>query len=238
MDYQQGTAITLRALRTYYPEGNFARKLHPLPDYGCIYVRNAKAATSTILFWLHLAHTGHKAWGNIHKRHKLPDAHNDVGLWRTVRMLRGQAFRFTFVREPIRRAESAYLDKIANLKKGDQWRARIREVLELPPTPGEPLSFDQFVDALERQEPILMDPHWRPQHLNLMHPLLEFDLVGRLETFDADIARVRAATGLPDLPIMTRNVSSKRPASLFDGRPDLLRRVRDVYARDLELYGY
>jgi hypothetical protein len=71
----------------------------------------------------------------------------------------------------------------------------------------------------------------------LMHPLIEYDLVGRLETFDTDLARIREATGLPDVPCPARN-RTKRDGSLFDGRPELLRKVCDIYATDLELYGY
>ena len=83
-----------------------------------------------------------------------------------------------------------------------------------------------------------MNPHWRPQHLNLMHGLLEYDLVGRVETFDTDLAKVREQTGMPEVPVAVQNVAARRGDSLFDGRPDLLRRVRDIYARDFELYGY
>jgi Sulfotransferase family len=70
-----------------------------------------------------------------------------------------------------------------------------------------------------------------------MHPLIDYDMVGRLETFDADLARVRELAGLPEVPLKVRN---ERPptASMLDGRPNLLRRVREVYARDFELYGY
>ena len=153
-----------------------------------------------------------------------------------ARMLDGEAFRFTFVRDPVARVESAYRDKIMRVP-ADRWRDEVRQVLGLPQT-GEPVTFEQFVTALEAQEPLRMDAHWRPQHLNLMYPLVEYDIVGRLETFDDDLARVREAAGLPDVPVQVRQRSPRRDESLFDGRPDLLRRVRDVYARDLELYGY
>ena len=83
-----------------------------------------------------------------------------------------------------------------------------------------------------------MDPHWRPQHLNLMHGLVEYDLVGRLENFAGDLARVRELAGLPDVPIEVRNVVAKPSDRLVDGHPGLLRKVRTIYARDFELYGY
>jgi Sulfotransferase family len=231
--------VTLDALREYFPDGKFARRVQPLPEHGCIYMRNAKAASSTILLWLHRIHTGDHDFdpGNIYRDHGLPTA-GDVGVETVVRMLAGEAFRFSFVRDPIRRCESTYLDRIADTSRKHAWRGRVQEALGLPEDPGHVPTFDQFVAALEAQAPIDLDPHWRPQHLNLMHGLVELDYVGRLETFSEDLERVRELTGMPEVPLKVRNARTTVPDSLFDGRPDLLRRVRDVYARDFEIYGY
>jgi hypothetical protein len=229
--------VTREALEGYFPRGNVAARLMPLPDYRCIYVKNTKGATSSILLWMHRIHTHDYDFTvcNIHRHHALPRL-EDLGWNAVTRMLSGEAFRFTFVRHPIPRVESAYLDKIVR-HENDRWRRKIRQALGLPKDHDQQLTFDQFVAALEAQEPIRMDSHWRPQHFNLMHPLIEYDLVGRLETFDADLARIREATGLPDAPVPIRN-RTKRNGSLFDGRPGLLDKVRNIYATDFELYGY
>lgn len=232
---------TLAELRGYFPDGNFHRRVHALPEYGCVYVRNAKAATSTILLWLHRIHTGDHGFApvrNIHREHLLPRSGRDVPLTTVAAMLGGDAFRFAFVRHPVPRLESAYLDKIADPEK-PQYRAEVRSVLGRPASPDLPLRFEDFVAALEAQPPIEMNPHWRPQHLNLMHPLVEYDVVGRVETFGADLARIRESAHLPDAPLAVRNAAKDpRRGSLFDDRPDLLSRVRTIYADDLELYGY
>jgi Sulfotransferase family len=237
--------VTRDALRRYYPDGKVGGRLVPLPEYGCIWVRNPKVGTGTMLLWLHRVHTGDHGFhpkSSIHAEHTLPRP-ADVGWARVVRMLNGQAFRFAFVRDPVRRAESAYLNKVV------QWRERggrggLRRVLRLQRAlglvedPERELTFDQFVAALEAQSPLEMDAHWRPQHLNLMHGLIEYDLVGRLETFADDLDRIREATGMPEAPAeVWRNVSD-RSVDLIDGRPDLMRRIWDLYAQDFELYGY
>jgi Sulfotransferase family len=231
--------VTLETLRGYFPDGKFARRVQPLPEHGCIYVRNAKAASSTILLWLHRAHTGDHDFdpGNVYREHRLPTV-AEVGMSTVVRMLAGEAFRFSFVRHPIRRCESTYLDRIADTSRKHAWRGRVQEALGLPVDPSHVPTFDQFVDSLEAQEPLELDPHWRPQHLNLMHGLVDLDYVGHLETFAADLERVRELTGMPQVPLEVRNARTTVPDSLFNGRPDLLRRVREVYARDFELYGY
>jgi hypothetical protein len=68
--------------------------------------------------------------------------------------------------------------------------------------------------------------------------VVEYDLIGRIETYEADLAKIRQATGMPDAPFTVQEALTRPTGSLFDGRPDLLRRVQDIYATDLELYGY
>ncbi len=195
-------------MRKYYPRGRFDFRLQPLPDYGCIYVKNAKAGTSTIMLWLHRVHTddhGFTPARNIHREHAIPRT-TEVGWRRVCRMLDGEAFRFSFVRDPIRRVESAYRDKVAGAPDVDGNRvAKLRRVLGITG----PLTFDHFLGALELLDPLDMDPHWRPQHLNLMHPLVEYDLVGRLENFAADLARCRRRPASP----MCRSRSGTRQSN-------------------------
>lgn len=228
--------VTRGALRAYFPHGGLGRRIVALPEHGCVYVKNLKAGCSTVTLWLHRIHTGDHEFTPQTTRHSefgVPRP-GQVG-WPVVeRMLSGEAFRFTFVREPARRAESAYRDKILNAAD-EEFRSKVRGALGLPD--DAPVTLDRFVAALEAQDPLEMDPHWRPQHLNVLHPLVTFDHVGRLESFAEDLAHVRDACGLPDVPVAVRNATS-RGAGLLDERPDLLRRVQRVYARDYELYGY
>ena len=84
-----------------------------------------------------------------------------------------------------------------------------------------------------------MDPHWRLQHANLMHQLITLDHVGRLETFAADHDHIREAARLPQVPLEVRNTSRRSSTySVYEGRPDLVRRVEQLHATDIELYGY
>lgn len=236
-------AVTREAVTAYFPNERVNTRLHPVPAYNSIYVKNAKAACSTILLWLHRVHTGDHSFTpprqGIHKTHSLPTI-GQVGWNRVLHMLSGSAVRFTFVRDPISRVESAYRDKFVHTRSY-AGRAGIQQAIGLPEDPRGPVTFEQFVAALEvleRENPTHMNPHWRPQHLNVMHPLVEYDFIGRLENFHADMSRLRELTGMPDVPVENRNVTPKESTSLFDGRPDLVRSVRQIYATDFELYGY
>lgn len=222
----------------YYPHLSLAYHLHALPEHGLIYVKNPKAACSTVLLWLHRLHTGDHTFSpdNVHVEHQVPRP-PDIGWPRVMRMLSGGAFRFTFVRNPLERLESSYRDKIVN---STGWREKVQATLGVPVDPLTPVGFDDFLTALEQQDPVTeMDPHWRPQHVNLMHPLVEFDHVGHVETFDRDLAVIRREAELPDVPLEVRNVSRRADqTSVYDGHPDRVRRVEALYARDVELYGY
>lgn len=231
-------------LQAYFPGSlRLANFIRPMPEHGVVYVKNPKAGCSTVLVWLDRIHTGEldHEFTNIHRQHRLPTL-GEVGRTRLQEMLAGGAYRFTFVRHPVSRFESVYGDKIASTSvfRTQAFRRRIQRTLGLAEDPDSAPTFEQFLDAVEQQDPVSgMDPHWRPQHVNLMHPTVHYDRVGRLESFDADLAQIREESGLPDVPYRTRNASSGgRRSSVFDGRPELLARVEQLYATDLELYGY
>lgn len=233
------SGITRRQLKRHLPGGRLGNVIIALPDHRLVYVKNPKAACSTILAWLDALHTGDTdhEFGNVHKEHRLPRI-NEVG-WPTILdMLSGSGYRFTFVRHPVRRFESVYWDKIV---RSTRWRSETLDALGMAPDQSPSPTFEQFLDVVEHQDPMTgMDRHWRPQHLNLMHPVVTYDRVGRLESFAADLELIREEAGLPEVPIKPRNVapSGFRAGSVYDGRPDLIRRVERLYARDFELYGY
>ncbi len=235
---KQAGVVAWQDVRRFYPGLNIDTFLRPLPEHDLIYVKNPKVASSTILLWLDRLHTGEYdvELGNIHKHHRLPRL-ADVGRNRVARMLSGSAYRFSFVRHPVHRFESVYWNKMITQTK---FLRRAKTSLGLPLDPEAQVTFEQFLGAVEKQDPIdEMDPHWRPQHVNLLHPLISYDHVGKLENFDDEIERISEEAGLPHVPFQVRN-SSSRPASdsVYDGRPDLVQRVELIYAKDFELYGY
>lgn len=231
--------LSWQDMQRYFSGRKIGQYLRPVPERGIIYVKNPKAGCSTILVWLDRLHTGdyESQFANIHKEHRLPSV-GEVGRATVQRMLSGSAYRFSFVRDPLRRFESVYWDKIVH--KVRQWRPDVLAALGVDVAADTVIPFERFLSLVERQDPVSeMDPHWRPQHINLLHPLVSYDHVGRLENFAADLEHIRAAAGLPQVPLETRNTSRHSTAdSVYDGRPDLVRRVERLYATDFELYGY
>jgi Sulfotransferase family len=233
-----GGIVPWPEVQRYFANRRVNTYLRPLPEHGLIYVKNPKAGCSTVLVWLDRLHTGEHdfEFSDVHKEHRLPSV-RDVGRHQVRRMLSGSAYRFSFVRNPLRRFESVYWDKI---HRGLWSRPAMRAALGLDVGPDTVIAFEWFLDVVEQQDPLTeMDPHWRPQHVNLLHPLVSYDFVGRLESFAEDLERVRDEAGLPHVPVQVRNASRHAGTdSVYDGRPDLVRRVERLYATDFELYGY
>jgi len=67
--------------------------------------------------------------------------------------------------------------------------------------------------------------------------LNHLDFLGRMETFEQDFRKVCIRLKFPQQPIPSRNVSRKRPFQEYYN--DSLRvRVEEIYARDIQTFGY
>lgn len=231
-------SLTWPAVERFYHGTRANRHLIALPEHSLLYVKNPKAGSSTLMVWLDRVHTGDldSPLEHMHRDNRLPTT-AEVGRGKVLAMLAGRAFRFSFVRHPVRRLESVYW---AKMFRDRAFRRRVADGLGISPDHTVHVSFEEFLEAVERQDPLTeMDRHWRPQHLNLLHPLVTLDHVGRLETFEQDLARITEAVGLDPVPVESRNVSPRTSReSVYAGRPDLVSRVERLYATDMELYGY
>ncbi len=198
-------------LNSHYP---FVRlkSINVIMDYNVVYVENPKVGSSSIKLMLDKAYCGD--WTidprNVHTDRQIPPP-GKIG-WRKIEsMLEGPSFGFTFVRNPSKRIVSAYRDKMPKIK----FRSKINEALERSDTSAS-VSFDDFLEALSRQTPAEMDPHWRPQADNVMLEAIDYDYVGKLETFDESIRYIKTNTQLPDVPMVHRNAGRSKEEFTVD----------------------
>jgi hypothetical protein len=110
-------------------------------------------------------------------------------------------FKFAFVRNPLSRLVSAYLDKVVPAKptaaelirrgqQGDKqaaWWQRLLGRVRIDKEKS--LTFRQLARQLLRERPDSLDEHFRPQHLLLAG--LPLDFVGKVENIAADFAAVQ-----------------------------------------------
>jgi len=64
------------------------------------------------------------------------------------------------------------------------------------------------------------------------------DFVGRQETLEADMRAIIARLGLPPIEIPMINVDPSRPDYRDDYTPQMQRRVEELFARDIDVFGY
>jgi hypothetical protein len=229
--------------------------VHSSPKYGYLYVDTPKAGCSTIKYTLQCAERGQRytvpanqgssAFGysefllDVHDRRKyMLVAPSDPGALRV--MLSSSRFKFCFVRNPYTRILSAYIDKIERNEERrvlflTEFQDRLRET-------ASPISFVDFLQLIRAQAPVDTNPHWRPQHLQTMSGLIDYDVIGRFENFRRDFEAVLrviddAAIGFFDSVNEHRTQASERLAYYYSD-PMAIKLVADIYGRDFAVFGY
>ena len=191
-------------------------------EHKLTFISNPKVACSTIKNSL----LGGFA-GNVHKeadeKLKLP---NDID----------HEF-FCLTRNPYSRALSCFKNKIGPSKEKNPnavWHPfcnRFGFDRTMQP------SFEDFLKALlEDNDPLSMDMHYRPQHLNLHHNDIEPSFIGRIENF-ADVEDYLLDKRIT---IISRNKHKTGSSETYrDEIPEIeAKLIEKFYEKDFDLYGY
>jgi hypothetical protein len=130
-------------------------------------------------------------------------------------------FKFTFVRDPVERVESAWRNKVIRSNYfgfDDKTLDKARK-------------FDGFVDWLSKQDLKTCDPHIRYQS-----ELVDFermDFIGRMSTFDEDLNSVCSTLRLPRYDGLIFNRSVEKKASMTER---MISRIKSLYSIDYETF--
>jgi Sulfotransferase family len=222
-----------------------------LPDHRLIYVSVPKCASSRIKLTLSaLLGRSPRSISEVHNRRtsglKGP---RQVGLPRFRAIaVDPRALRFSFVRNPYDRlvAGWAYWFRDQPLVAGhppvDVYLAYRRHVAaSLPAGAGRTLGFADFVTFATATATARIDAHWQLQADLLDVPGVTLNLVGKLESFDRDFARVlshvRAPEKLRHQAILPVNESNRAACSTYYTQ-ELADRVYRAYERDFDCLGY
>jgi hypothetical protein len=155
-------------------------------------------------------------------------------------------FRFCFVRNPYYRLFSAYKSKILNY--GDMQYQFVRDAIrakwDYPVRDGRPagmVAFRDFVRYVEEMADPDRDFHWRSQTAIVMPAMIQYDLIGRMETFAQDFEQVlrrlsASAELIAAIPEAVNPTTKMYHAAAYDR--ELAWRVYDMYRVDFETFGY
>lgn len=154
-------------------------------------------------------------------------------------------FRFCFG-NPYYRLFSAYKSKMLNyLDPQYQWvRDEIRASCGYPLRNGHPagmVAFRDYVDFVEAKLDSVPDGHWSRQTDILATDLIQYDFVGRFETFQQDFEYILRQLQAPKNLLATRTevMNPTTPiyhAAVFDRK--LADRVYGMYKSDFVTFGY
>ncbi|MEH6585801.1 MAG: sulfotransferase family protein [Halioglobus sp.] len=145
---------------------------------------------------------------------------------------------FSFVRNPITRLLSAYLDKIVGTP-GEITSRQAKMGIE----PGRSCpTFHEFVELVGNQTVSDMDVHWSPQTFLLGYKQVDYDYIGRFEFIDLCIEHLVSRFGLlipPNAIQFGLDHATNAGARVADFyNPEILRKVRDIYHDDFLYLGY
>lgn len=174
------------------------RHIHVSPEFRFIYFSNPKVACSSTKATLNLAVAERQgiplkitSMEEVHSRgHNPLLTPRKMGWKQFGKMLEDpEVFRFTFVRDPLKRFVSAYRSKLDANKRGSGQTQRLFAHMGWPK--DYPLTLAEFA-CLVRTEPEVLDldPHWRPQRRQIGFDAVDFDFIGDHAAFDRDFGLV------------------------------------------------
>jgi hypothetical protein len=143
---------------------------------------------------------------------------------------------FAVVRNPFTRILSGYLNKIVERKPVGVWRRFAAEHgLDEDATENK-INFIDFLRIIETECDESINPHFRPQYLNLMMPFSCPHFVGRLENF-VEVENFLAARGVPKIARKGKVTnSSGRLQEFYTAEAEAIVAVK--FADDFRLFGY
>lgn len=203
-----------------------------------------KAANSTVKHYLYdeeLKGTGIK-YKTVHERLNSPlisPFQLDDALLSEV-LYSENYFKFTFVRNPYSRILSCFLDRIQD-KRSAPYKELVRWAGR---DVGYDFKFNEFVELICGQSDYEQNNHWRLQYADAMCGLIDYDFIGKQETFSIDMESVWGKI-FPASLIKDFSAINKSPSKTDSSRrlneywsEDLMLKFSRRYEKDFEHFGY
>lgn len=208
--------------------------------YSFLYFEVPKVACSSIKRTLQLLEaTGDRpAPGNVHDKANSPlIGPLSSGLSSDQLFNASGLFRFAFVRNPFSRILSCYLEKIV---KHVQERVHHHRLLGF--SQSEPVTFAEFLQAVDRVKDRNREIHWKSQSGLLGGPAIGYHFIGRFENLDADFRNVLTQIGIPQdklfLESITHHATNAESKLREYFGPAETALVQKIYAADFERFSY
>jgi hypothetical protein len=215
-----------------YPSETIDYVVNVSERFSYFYLANLKVASSTILRTLQLAEVDgdeDRVPESPHDRENSPIPSYTRAKTALEQVLASESFfKFTYVRNPYTRVLSAYLDKIKNQPEE---RYRLLPTLGLP-AESEP-TFLEFLRAIQAQRDSWRDIHWATQSRLTQINNINYNFVGRFESFSTSFPRILNLLGIDE-----QFIARTRAPSNITGASDRLREYVGSKEREVIIATY
>jgi len=214
-------------------QSEMRRKVYVVPRTASVCITVSKCANTTLK---HMLYPNTAVEPNrVHADDFMLTRLIDAGL--TLNDLRDGAHRiFTFVRHPVARFWSCYQTRVLGPRNRSTIVHEIASHFGIPARSDYPPEL--VLDYVRSASPVVIDEHIRPLWSCIGIEQLPIDFIGRLESMNEDVMKL-LDMGYFDEDHVRRFKhlnQSNRPAFADKARIDRI--IRDVYAKDMELFGY
>lgn len=225
---------SLGDIRRKLGNNQFASRIFAFPEFRLIYISNPKAACSTIKE--HMRRLSEMPEISPRDKHRLSDRRVKVIFRKSEeeKIDIGDCLVFSSVRDPIRRVVSGFNDKFTRPNRVERAFRRKHKIAKRVA-----IDWPFFIDHLRSTPLKNLNPHWRPQHLNLLHGQIRIDRLVRVESLQTDLEDVVSGY-FPGKTVekIHANASEKKKFSAknitIKEKITLLR----LYAVDYHVFGY
>ena len=240
---QSGTDARMNTPADFRPEDLTAQEVRLSLRYAAplniVYANNPKCACSTIKTSLWKKMDQLAGTETFHPSR----VHSQAPFLNTAKMEPAQfqeflsATTFSVVRNPFRRALSAYLDKVGADRKDQRiWKWLCNRYGLRPDLTSNAFSFKDFLSLINADNPMAIEPHFRPQYLNLFWRHMRWDTAARLET-GTEMTAFLSERGIAVETVDHHKTSAaRRTGEFFDA--ETIDLTRQLYQHDFEYFGY
>lgn len=234
----------LRILKRYlFPFKYIDASTHISKKHNYIYVSTPKVACSTIILTLQRMELDDTSFNrdvlnDIHRPELSPLLRPSVINDFKRLVISDDMIKFCFVRNPYTRLLSAYFFVLYKSKKPEVYMNKLGFDSSFK---DKKITFNQFVNAIKKQPIAFMDWHWKPQYYLTVQRKINYDFIGRFETFQEDFKYIMSKIN-PEHEKYLISVQSHKTDSdeLLHQyyNPEIEEEVYNIYKKDFELFKY
>ncbi|XP_077493079.1 carbohydrate sulfotransferase 11-like isoform X2 [Amblyomma americanum] len=160
----------------------------------------------------------------------------------------GSSFtKVIIVRHPFERLVSAYLNKVRTTRPYVWGAKRMYKRGFVGSGPNGTFTFAEFVENILKEPVTSWDPHWAPYTPRCQPCTMRYDIIGKVETIDADLQHLLPKIGLAGWSFPRKNAKSRTHE--HESKESSMRYFAElsrqqvlqlyaIYMYDFELFGY